>query len=228
MAHVCVRSNMRPRSCVSSYDGVEFERYAGTAAGRDRGRAMSKGATVVKVALSLSDMDRHHYANYALTLAQHPSETPGRVMIRILAYALFADEGLAFGRGLSAQDEPDLAQTDLTGGILRWIDVGHPDEAALRRACGRAREVIVVVYQGRTSETWWDKQAPVLSKLSNLKVMSVPGTQSTALAALAARQMNLQCLIQDGQVQILSETNAVTLDVVSLKESIRDTASGSR
>ena len=69
---------------------------------------MALKATVYKVELTVSDIDRHHYATYALTLARHPSETDARMMVRLLAFTLFADEGLNFGRGLSTQDEPDL------------------------------------------------------------------------------------------------------------------------
>ena len=61
---------------------------------------MASKATVVKVELQVSDMDRHYYATHMLTLAQHPSETDERLMVRLLAFALFADERLEFGRGL--------------------------------------------------------------------------------------------------------------------------------
>ena len=62
---------------------------------------MAPKATVHKAELQISDVDRHYYATHALTLAQHPSETAERVMVRLLAYAMFAHERLAFGRGLS-------------------------------------------------------------------------------------------------------------------------------
>lgn len=101
-----------------------------------------------KADLQVSDMDRHYFQAHALTLAQHPSETDERLMVRLLAFALHADEALAFGRGLSS-DEPDLWRKDLTGQIELWIEVGQPDEQYLRRACGRAREVIVYSYSGR-------------------------------------------------------------------------------
>lgn len=50
------------------------------------------------------------------------------MMVRLLAFALHADDSLEFGRGLSTEDEPDLWRRDLTGAIERWIDVGLPDE----------------------------------------------------------------------------------------------------
>ncbi|MDH4285245.1 MAG: YaeQ family protein, partial [Gallionellaceae bacterium] len=89
---------------------------------------MAIKATVFKAALQVADMDRHYYAEHALTLARHPSETDERMMVRLLAFALYADEALVFGKGLSNDEEPDLWQKDLTGAIVRWIEVGLSDE----------------------------------------------------------------------------------------------------
>jgi uncharacterized protein YaeQ len=178
---------------------------------------MALGATIFKVELQISDMDRHYYHTHALTIAQHPSETAERLMIRVLAFALYAHERLCFGRGLSAQDEPDLARQDLTGAIELWLDVGHPEEARLRKACGRAAEVVVMNYSGRHSETWWEKNSTALSRLRNLSVISIPVASSLALAALATRTMQLQCLIQDGEVQMMLGDRCVSVAVSTLK-----------
>ena len=105
---------------------------------------MALKATVHKAEVQISDMDRHYYQTHALTLARHPSETDQRLMVRLLAFVLFADERLEFGRGLSAEGEPDLWQRSLSGEIERWIDLGQPDESSIRRACGRARLLAAV------------------------------------------------------------------------------------
>src|SRR5690242_20968621 len=104
---------------------------------------MALNATICKAALQVSDMDRHYYAEHALTLARHPAETDERMMVRVLAFALNPHEHLEFGKGLSATDEPDLWQKDLTGAIKHWIEVGQPDDKHLLRACGRAGRVTV-------------------------------------------------------------------------------------
>jgi len=99
---------------------------------------MALKATICKADLSVADIDRGYYADHALTIARHPSETDERMMVRVLAFALYADPQLAFGRGLSTEDEADLWQRDLTGAIERWIDVGLPDEPTCeRRAAAR-------------------------------------------------------------------------------------------
>ncbi len=153
---------------------------------------MAQNATVYKAELQISDMDRHYYAMHVLTLARHPSETDERLMVRLLAFALFADERLAFGRGLSSDDEPDLWRTERDGEIAQWIDLGQPDEQRIRKACGRARQVVVVSYGGRAAQAWWDKNQAALGRARNLTVIDIPGAASAALGALADRTMRLQ------------------------------------
>src|SRR5688572_8588232 len=84
------------------------------------------------------------------------------MMVRLLAFALNADSALEFGRGLSAEDEPDLVRRDLTGAIDLWIDVGLPDEREVRKAAGRAREVKVYTYGGRGAALWWEQNRAAL------------------------------------------------------------------
>ena len=93
---------------------------------------MAAKATIFKAELQVTDLDRHYYASHALTLAQHPSETETRLLVRLIAFALHADERLEFGRGLSDEDEPALWRRDYTGAIEQWIELGQPDESRLR------------------------------------------------------------------------------------------------
>ncbi len=172
---------------------------------------MALKATVLKAELQISDMDRHYYATHPLTLAQHPSETDERLMVRLLAFALYADERLEFGRGLSNEEEPDLWRRDRVGDIEQWIDLGQPDESRIRKACGRARQVIVVNYGGRAADLWWSKIASSLSRLKNLTIVDIPTDAVEASAALIQRGMRLNALIQDGELQLMSDTATVTL-----------------
>lgn len=171
---------------------------------------MPPNATIHKAQLQVSDLDRHYYASHALTLAQHPSETALRVMVRLFAFALFADERLAFGRGIGDDADPDLLQQELDGSIARWIDLGQPDEARVRRACGRAREVVVVGYSGRGFALWWDKACGALGRLDNLAVVDV-SADAVRLAEGLSRNMDLQCLVQDGVVQWIDSSGTVEI-----------------
>ncbi len=178
---------------------------------------MALKATIFKAELQIADMDRSYYRDHTLTIARHPSETDERMMVRLVAYALHASEALAFGKGLSSDDEPDLWQKDLTGAIEIWIDVGQPDERRIRRACGRAAQVFVYSYGGHGAGIWWDQVAGKLERSRNLTVMSLPGAAGQALARLARRSMQLNCTIQDGQIW-LADTNArVGVELTALK-----------
>lgn len=172
---------------------------------------MAVKATIYKCELQVNDMDRNYYQSHALTLAMHPSETEDRLMVRVLAFALYASESLAFGKGISTDDEPDLWDKDLTGVIERWIDVGQPDEQRMRKACGRSRQVVVISYSGRSADLWWEKAAAGMARAKNLAVFDLPAATTQALGALADRNMKLQVFVQDGQVQVMTDT--VTVDV---------------
>lgn len=173
---------------------------------------MALKATIFKVDLAVADMDRNVYADYALTLARHPSENDQRMMVRLLAFMRYADAALAFGKGLSTDEEPDLWARDLTGSIDLWIVVGLPDERWLRKASGRAARVVVFTYGGRVAEMWWEQNRATLEKLPNLTVFRLAQHSTQALAALAQRAMTLQCMIQDGEMLITGDGDPVRLE----------------
>ncbi len=172
---------------------------------------MALKSTVVKAELQISDMDRHYYATHNLTLAQHPSETDTRLMVRLLAFAMFADERLEFGRGLSQDDEPDLWRKEMTGEIAQWIDLGQPDEARVRKACGRSRQVVLFTYGGRASDIWWEKNANALQRSKNLTVIDIPVDMLEQFTALMARSMRLNVLVQDGELQVLGAESTIEI-----------------
>lgn len=177
---------------------------------------MALKATIYKADLQIADMDRHYYADHVLTIARHPSETDERMMVRVLAYALNAQEGIAFTKGLFDVDEPEVWVKDLTGAITLWIDLGQPDETRIRRACSRAEQVLVVCYSSNC-EVWWKQIADKLIRLNNLTVLQLPAGTSQTLAALAERTMRLQCLMQDGEVWINTDDASIPVKLKPLK-----------
>jgi uncharacterized protein YaeQ len=172
---------------------------------------MAIKSTIFKVDLELADLDRDHFADYSLTIARHPSETDERMMIRLLAFMLHASATLVFGRGLSTEDEADLRDVDVAGNLERWIDVGLPDEKAIRRACGRSRQVVVVSYGGRGADIWWRQNSEKLATLHNLRVLSLSPGEGQSLAGVAQRSMRLQCTIQEGIVWLGNEKQQLEL-----------------
>lgn len=176
---------------------------------------MALKSTIYKIDLNIADMDRHYYAQHNLTVARHPSETDERMMVRLIGFTLFANESLTFGKGLSDEEEPDLWQKDLTGAIQLWVDVGLPTEKDIRKACGRARQVAVVLYGGRIADMWWTQNSKGLLKLDNLIVINLPDTE--ALAEAAARNLNISCTIQDGEILVSHEAGSFAITPVTLK-----------
>lgn len=178
---------------------------------------MALKSTVYKVALDVADLDRNYYATHTLTLACHPSESETRMMIGLSAFSLHAHERLAFSRGLSETEEPDLWQRDLTGDLELWIELGHPDERRVARACGRSRAVVVYTYSAQP-ELWWKPAAPRLARLANLSVRRFDPAETAALAALVRRSMSLSCTIQDGELWLRDDDgNEAHLTVGTIK-----------
>lgn len=172
---------------------------------------MALKATIFKATLHIANMDHHYYADHHLTLARHPSENDERMMIRLLAFALNASDELEFTRGLSTDDEPELWRKDLTDAIELWIDLGLPDEDRLRKACNRARQVILYTYGGRGVPVWWDKHHNKLARFDNLTIVDLPAEGTSALAGLSQRNMDFQVTIQDGDVTFSNDNALVTL-----------------
>lgn len=162
---------------------------------------MALGATILKAELNISDLNTHHYADYPLVVAQHPSETPERAMIRILAFAHNASETLKFGKGLSNEEEAALWEVDFSGVIQHWIDVGLPDETRIKKACSRADKVSIYSY-GRTADLWWNKNKALIESLTKVTVFNISADDGKALAALHSKQMSLAWTIQDSTVYL--------------------------
>jgi uncharacterized protein YaeQ len=135
---------------------------------------MAQNATIYKVELSVSDMDRHYYETHKLTLAKHPSETDEQLMLRILAFALNAHAHLEMTKGLSTGDEPDIWQKSLSRVIELWVALGLPNEMILRQSCNKAGKLIVYPYGSTAAEMGWNKigngQSPQLDLSRNCSV----------------------------------------------------------
>jgi uncharacterized protein YaeQ len=183
-----------------------------------QGQIMAQKATICKVELSVADMDRDYYETHNLTVAKHPSETDERLMARILAFALNAHEQLEFTRGISTDDEPDIWQKSLSGELELWVTLGLPGEKIDRQSCGKANEVIVYCYGGRTAEMWWEKIKTSTTRFDNLQVTNFSKKDTSELGKMASRLMKLQVNIQDGDVMVSIDDNIVYVTPVKWKD----------
>jgi uncharacterized protein YaeQ len=178
---------------------------------------MAQNATIYKVELSVCDMDRHYYETHKLTVAKHPSETDKRLMVRILAFALNAHENLEMTKGLSTDDEPDIWQKSLNGELELWVTLGLPGDKVVRQSCGKAKEVIVYSYGGKTAEMWWEKIQNSTTRFSNLQVINFSEQDISKLEKLASRSMTLQVNIQDNDVMVSVHDSIVYVTPVKWK-----------
>jgi uncharacterized protein YaeQ len=174
-------------------------------------------STIFKAHLQVADIDHGYYADHALTLARHPSETDERMMVRLAALALNAhelvtlcrgDATLAFGAGLSDPDDPDIALVDFTGRKRLWVEVGQPEDKPLAKACSQADQVRLYAF-GHAAEVWWRGIENKLSRLDRLQVWRLPHEHIADLAALAERSMQLQATVQDGALTLSSSEGSV-------------------
>ncbi len=184
---------------------------------------MALKSTIFKVNLQIADIDNSYYADHALTLARHPSETDERMMLRLVALAFQAhqlnsvcggDGTLAFGAGLSDPDEPDVSLTDFTGRMRLWMEVGQPEDKPLLKACGKADQVMLYCFSS-SADIWWKGMQNKLSRPQNLHIFRIPAASSQALIPLAQRSMQLQATIQEG-VLMLGDNNR-TVDVEPIR-----------
>jgi uncharacterized protein YaeQ len=181
---------------------------------------MALKSTVFKAQVAVADIDHGYYADHALTIARHPSETDERMMVRLAALALNAhklqdvlggDGTLGFGAGLSSPDEPDVILRDYTGRARCWIEVGQPEERPVAKACGQSDEVIVYAFSP-AADIWWRGIEGKLARLANLSVWRIDAVSSQSLVQLAQRSMQLQATIQEGVLMLGDGTHSVDVE----------------
>lgn len=169
---------------------------------------MAAGSTIYKAQLSIADMDRNYYETHEITIAQHPSETDERLMIRLVAFALNASDRLVITKGIGGDDEPELWEKNYGGEIELWIDLGQMDEKRLRKACGRSERVIVYTYNLKSAIAWWNQFGTTFSRFKNLRLVHL---YTDGIEQLCERMMRLQCNISDGELTIHSEQGDVMI-----------------
>ncbi len=177
---------------------------------------MALKSTIFKAALSITDMDRQYYETHNLVVARHPSETDERMMVRLLAFALHAQDRLEFTKGLCADEEPEVWQKSFSDEIELWIDLGLPSEKRIRQACAKADRVVIYAYGGRTVPPWWEKIKGGLGRFSNLEIFEVSPDNTKTMEQFVQRNMDLQITIQDGEVMIATEDKAETIVPIRL------------
>ena len=176
---------------------------------------MALKPTIYKARIARSDLDRDLYDTLNLTIALHPSETLERMMVRVLAFCLNAQEGLQFTKGLSTPDEPDIMAPALDDKYSLWIDVGEPLPERIKKATRLARTVKVYSFNAN-STVWWNQHQHKFSTLK-AEVFQLPWEAVEALAAMAQRTMDFSLTVSDNTAYFSSDSGSCELPIVQLQ-----------
>lgn len=174
---------------------------------------MALKATIYKAAVNVADLDRQQFLEASLTLARHPSETQERMMLRLLAWIIHADERLQFTRGLCADDEPEIWLRNDHMGIELWVELGLPDERRLRKAVNQSSEVVLFTYNDRAAQVWWQQNQDKLRQYKNLAIWYINDEQLAKVSELADRTMSLQATLQEGIIWLSDERHNLELQL---------------
>ena len=139
---------------------------------------MAQPSTTYKFELNLTDLDRSVYESVKQTIARHPSETEERMTVRLLAYALWYNEQLAFGRG-----QPDADR-------LTW--------------CSRRTERTSLLAYG-SLRVWEGKVVPVANNLKNVHIAAVPQEVLETLAKDMPRVIKWDVMISEGTIFVTDD-----------------------
>lgn len=181
---------------------------------------MALPATIYRASVQLADVDGNRYEQLQATLARHPSETPERLVSRLLAYALFYEEGLAFTRGVSAGDEPDLWLKEPDGRVALWIEVGLPEAERLVRASRHAGRVILLAF-GNGRRRWEEAHLPRLAQASNLLVCGLEQSFLQKTVAGLERSIDWSLTVSGGMLYLETGGSTVEGALEILKEGSR-------
>lgn len=172
---------------------------------------MALTATIYRVQVALSDVDRGVYESLDLRLAQHPSESMRYLVTRLLAYCLSFEEGIAFSKGgISSVDEPPIAVRDPTGILLAWIDVGAPSAERLHKASKAARRVSVFTDRDLTALR---KEAGSIHKAEAIEIVRFdPGLLD---AIPLDRNTKMELVRNEGQVYVTLDGKQIEGEVTT-------------
>ncbi|PJI50925.1 MULTISPECIES: YaeQ family protein [Pseudomonas] len=172
---------------------------------------MAQSATPYKADISLTDLDRGVYETLRFTVARHPSETEERLAVRLLAYVIWYNEQLAFGRGLSDVEEPSLWEKSLDDRVLHWIEVGQPDADRLTW-CSRRCEKLTLVAYGNL-RVWTTKVLDSVRHLKNLNVVAMPQEALEEVSRDLPRSINWTVMISEGTIFVTDDRGQHELQV---------------
>jgi uncharacterized protein YaeQ len=180
---------------------------------------MALKSTIYKAKLSIANLNIHHYQDYNLTIAKHPSETNLRMMYRLIAFAILCHHELELTKGLSTDTEPDLWKINYDGSIDHWIELGHLDERRIRQVCSKAREVSLFTYQDSLSLTWFKSIEHAIHRFNHLNITHLSVKDGQSIEEFVERGMNLTINIEDLDIWLSDDSKSIQLVQDCVKKS---------
>lgn len=176
---------------------------------------MALKPTIYKINLTIADLNRDYYNSHALTLALHPSETPERLMARVVAFCLNASDALTFTSGLSTPEEPDIRALALDGQTQLWIDVGEPSAERIKKAVRQATHVRLYSFNTK-SDIWW-QQLQGVREYDKLGVFRLDFDTMRELAQHLKRTQTINVTVSEDTAFMTLGDNSVTVNWQTLK-----------
>jgi uncharacterized protein YaeQ len=173
--------------------------------------AMALPATPYRFAVQLSHVDRGVYQALDVKMARHPSETERFLLLRLLAYCLLYEEGLAFSKGgLSSPDEPALSVHTLDGTRTTWVEIGSPSAERLHKAAKAAPRVVWLTH----ADPRLLKEALAKEKIHRREHLEAwyvaPAFLDDVAAQVGERGAKLELTVTEGQLYVGIDGATVT------------------
>jgi uncharacterized protein YaeQ len=170
--------------------------------------------TIYKFKISVSDLNNDYFDTLNLTVALHPSETKERMMVRVLVFCLHAyqdnEKLMAFTKGLSAVDEPDIWLKGLDEQLHLWIDVGEPNFERVKKSCRLAKQTYVYSFNSK-SAAWWKQSQTQLCTLP-VNVLSFDWQEIQGLSGLLSRTMDLSVTLSGESAFVAADNDQVEVN----------------
>lgn len=160
---------------------------------------MAQTATIYVLHVDLNDMDRGVYETLELRVARHPSETIEFMLVRVLAYCLEYEEGIAFGDSLSSGDEPAVLVRDLTGRLTGWFEVGMPDAGRIHRGSKAAGRVGLYTHRD-IRQVLGQFDGEKIHRADQIRIRAFDRGAIETIAAALDRRTQMGVSITDGDV----------------------------
>ena len=176
---------------------------------------MALPSIVHRATIELCDSDRGRFETLRADTALHPSETPQRLALRMLAFCLFHEEGLVFTKGVCAGDEPDLWSHQPDGRVALWLEVGTPKSERLIKAARHAERALLLA-GGDGFERWERDELPKLEAAGSVAVYRLSGELLDDLEARLERNNAWSLTVSDGMLYLTDRCETLEGELLHL------------